>query len=411
MRPTWIVVGVAAGLGFSAGVAVTRTPQPGHGAASDEPRGAPAPPDAQVARKPDSPRHPDANRAGREVAASESRTETRPGKEEAARARELESAGRVKGWIADLARAREAKDRKLFDESLRNLLHSDDAQAHEAVRNLIADPGFDFPDPAHALWCGTARALQASAVPGLAAAARARYERDARRPGRSWDGHAWLHLLAAQADAADLAWIADQYDLAPERHGEVVAALGVARPDLAREAIGREIRRGQRRDGIWEAIGHLQERSPADAFALLDEIVASDAPFPHHDAGEVFRAWVRCAPKDRLPEVRSRIHALAAAGRQVRELITPVQALADRNESVTEFATIVAAAGRDLRRLVDEEKRADGTGPFYAIEYHEVAHTPENLAALEYAIEQLGKDRTHGCQNVLAEIRGRSAWK
>jgi hypothetical protein len=108
--------------------------------------------------------------------------------------------------------------------------------------------------------------------------------------------------------------------------------------------------------------------------------------------------------------VRSRIHALEAK-LPARQAIPAVQALADRREDVSEFAALIATCGRELRRLVDEQQAADGTGPFYAIQYHEVAQSPENLAALEYAIQRLGKDRTRGCQNVLAEIRARSEWK
>jgi hypothetical protein len=319
-------------------------------------------------------------------------------------------AERVRGWIADLDGARRTKDREAFEGALRALFRSRDPEAHRALRDLVADPGFDFPDARYANWFGGSDELRSSAIPGWAAAARARYDRDARKPGFTWDAGSWLYLVAAHADAEDVAWIASRYDVALERPGEAMAALGWAPPRLAREALLAEVLRQPPRDGLWDAISRLAERSPVDAYGVLEAVVAGDT-LASFDRGEVLRAWVRYAPATRLGEVRARILAMAAASPCPWELMTPVQALADREEGTGEFAFVIGSAGVELRRLVEAEHRADGTGPYYAIEYHRIAQTPENLASLEYAIQVLGPERTRGCQKVLAEARARSEWK
>ncbi|HEU4396151.1 MAG TPA: hypothetical protein VFS92_11355 [Planctomycetota bacterium] len=292
-----------------------------------------------------------------------------------------------------------------------DLLGENDAAAHAFLRDLVADPDFEFPDGHQAVWFGASDALRSSAVPGWSAAARARYARDHGRPGFSWDAGAWLYLVAAHGDGEDLAWVVAQYDLARERPGEAIAALGAAPPALARDALIREIRREPLREGVWDAITLLAERAPAEAFAVLHAMVTADSPRFPNSQSEVLRSWARTAPEVALDEVRARIHALAGAGQGVRALITPVQVLADRGQEVSEFADLIGSAGRELRRLVDEEGRADGTGPYYAIEYHRVAQTPENLAALEYAVQVLGPERAGGCSSILEKARARSEWK
>ncbi|NUN51738.1 MAG: hypothetical protein HUU06_02975, partial [Planctomycetaceae bacterium] len=165
------------------------------------------------------------------------------------------------------------------------------------------------------------------------------------------------------------------------------------------------------REGIWDAISLLGRRSPADAFAVLQAIVAEDLSLSHPDRGEILRSWARRAPGDALGEVRARIHAMAGAGSPAADLAPLVQVLADRGQDLSEFAGLLSSIGRELRRLVDEERRADGTGPYYAIEYNPVARTPDNLASLEYAIQVLGEGETRGCRKVLAEARAKSDWK
>lgn len=416
MRPTWTLVGAAAIAGCAVGVIATLSVRPGPLRPTEPASSTPDVTPLAIAVEPTSRRPAASQRAATALPAEVPATPTT-----VANASSPAQESKAQEWIADLARARETKDRKLFDQALRRLVGSDDAQAHTALQALIADPDFEFPDSHHAIWCGDSAALQKSTLPGWAAAARKRYERDGRRPGRSWDAPAWLHLLAAHADAADLTWIADQFDTATERQSEVIAALGFAPPALARDAILRELSRPRPADedrrtahgrggGIWRAVEILSGRSSADAFAVLDVIVKSDAQTAH-DANEVRRKWVQMAPKDRLADVRSQIRSMAAGGLSVRELMPPIQALSDRSEDISEFDALIARAGQELRRLVDEKEQADGTGPYYAIEYHKVAQTSENLAALEYAIQRLGQDRTRGCQKILAEARSRSDWK
>ena len=414
MRPTWGTVLVAAALGCGAGVVGTR-------ALSEESARSDA--GATAGAAPDAP-HPPTPRAGSGSALPRGEA-PRPRASPAAPPAPAASVSRspdthpaagpaadAKAAVEDLARARTSKDRKLLDQALGRLTQSDDPAAHAALIRLLADPTFEFPEPRSAFAFADSPALRASRTEGWVAAARSRWERDHDRPGWSWDSHVWLKVVAAHGDATDLAWVADQYDRARERQSEAIAALGLARPDLAREAIQREMRRQplRRGDGVWGAIDQLRKRSAPDAFLLLDEALAGPRVPIYHETGEVLRAWVQCAPDARLPQVRWRIHELATSDLGLGAL-NAVQTLADRGADVSDFGDFIASAGRELRRLVDEEKEADGTGPFYAIQYHKVAQTPANVAALEYAVQQLGKERAKGCADVLAQIRGNPDWK
>ena len=400
MRPTWTGTAVAAALGCVAGALGTTLLRD----SETETRAARHAPGNGTAEGHDSARNREEIRV---PVVGEVESPLRAG----ATASGPGAAERVRGWIADLDRARKSKEREALDGALRSLISSRDPEAHRALRDLVADPDFEFPDGAYANRFGGSGDLRASATAGWADAARARYSRDARKPGFTWDAGSWLYLVASHGDAEDVAWIAAQYDAALERPDRAIAALGWAPPRLSREALLREVHRQPPRDGIGEAINALQERSPVDAFAVLDEIVRSDASLANFDRGETLRAWVGSAPESGLGAVRARILAMAAASPRPWDLMTAVQALADRGEGTREFAHAIGSAGVELRRLVEEERRADGTGPYYAIEYHRVAQTPENLASLEYAIQVLGAESTRGCQKILAEARAKSDWK
>lgn len=409
MRPTWLTVACAAALGCAAGVLATI-------AARSDPTARPKSPPSEPGDRRggadaddlgDSPprsrvRAPDSVQSAPEPTAKE-----RAAISAAARRREVE------GWVSDLARARKTRNRQLLDQSLRHLLYSEEVQAADAVEELVADLEFEFPESGHALWFEHAlqrkKSIQPSAT--MAAAARVRYERDSARPSRSWDAHGWLKLAAAHGEAADLEWIAAQYDLAKERRDEAVVALAFARPDLARDALLKEARRQPRARAFDRAMEVLAARAPAEAFAVFEETLrAGELPGDPAGAADLLARWAATAPTERIPQVRSRIAAMASS-LPARSIVAPIQALASRGEDTREFEHVISSIGRELRRLVDEQKQADGTGPYYAIEYHEVAQTPENLAALQYAIDTLGEDRTRGCRQVLDRIRERSSWK
>lgn len=227
---------------------------------------------------------------------------------------------------------------RLYYAVVRALAKAGTPEADEILIRVVGDDGLSFPSPqtlAHLVY----DSLEKSEQPGIADAARRRFERNLKDGRDSWvAAEGWLDLVARHGDLEDVHWLLARNESGQIR-GKANESLGLVRDpeavalvrDYLLEAAGMKARRllpyyqrvldrfveHHRADG-WEVARELMERA----------LRSGEAP-DNLDLTGLFSVLVDAGWPKHEPELRSillsltslehRVHALAAYRRLDRE--------------------------------------------------------------------------------------------
>jgi hypothetical protein len=204
----------------------------------------------------------------------------------------------VADLIARLERARQERDGKTFRTLLFLLGEVGTPEAHRKLIELMGDTSLAFPGAP----VGTAflRWLRDSEEPGIAAAARARVERELEaNPGSNSLSRGWLALVAAHGGPADIDWILSRDAPAGDREAIEAFASVAERPEAVRHL--QELFRNRTRPWFSGNLRLLAEHNPEAAMALFEEGFANPRRGEEKDLARVYGDVLR--PED-LPRAK-----------------------------------------------------------------------------------------------------------
>jgi hypothetical protein len=136
----------------------------------------------------------------------------------------------VDAALRDLAAAREAGDVEAFHLAIAALSRADDPRAERRLLDLMAETNLSLPHP---IGTRIMTGLRRSTLPGIAAAARARFEANLVAGETSWTAaEGWLDLVANHGSEADLDWLLEQGQ-SPQIRSEAREALALSDNPLA----------------------------------------------------------------------------------------------------------------------------------------------------------------------------------
>jgi hypothetical protein len=270
-------------------------------------------------------------------------------------------------------------DEGAFGTALRLLGRSEGEEAERALLALVEDPSVPSPLRGGPFLRGLAR----STLPGIAAAARGRFEANLAAGEDSWvaaDG--WVDLVARHGDDADLVWLAgrnESFQIVDQARRAIFSSPSEAARRAARglvESTRADIR-GQIPDYLrWD----LEE-----GFAIAERALRYVGPDAHGSSGpdlsDLFRAWGGGEPDGGIPELRAFLLGLREPMHRVAAVYA-VQALAKRGSDTAAFGELLLEPTLVLERREPVEGLLSARS---ALGYNPVAWSERAAAALDAA--------------------------
>jgi hypothetical protein len=288
-------------------------------------------------------------------------------------------------------RAREALrtgDTALFDAAVRGLARAEGDDVDRFLLDLMSDTSVSMP---HALGRYFFEGLRDSRLPGIAKAARARFDAEmALGRGHWWGADGWLHLVAAQGDAGDVEWVRALATGAGRGSGQV--------RDKAREALARASSdaavtafEGLPDDARERHLDDWIEANPERGVAFLEREL-DGAGSSRLDQGTLWVFYARHAPEGRLPDLERRL--LAAEGIAAKaSALHATEALTRRGYDVSSLRPIAAHLLEWLRANADNpspQVQEEKSRVLNAFERNRTFWTRETLDVLERAAPDAG---------------------
>jgi hypothetical protein len=299
--------------------------------------------------------------------------------------------------VADVDAARAAGDWQAFTKALGMLGAAGDAAAQRKLVEIMGDGSIDlteFPGVRFHKW------LKDSTIPGIAAAARARYEANVAAGETSWVAAAgWVDLVAEHGTREDLEWVVALIEKRLHQQSDMAcrALLGARNPAVVEFV-----------QGLWKSTGRIPlgfeefaTNHTAAAFGIVDAELAQGRTDEH-----VVRAYALCVREGTLGVAKARLLDLREPGARLAAVYA-VERMSKLGLDVSGLEPILAAP-------VEILTRGDGSlvsTALYAIEYNErVMWTQPVLDALRGL--NLGGNERHRQEVIrLIESRLKSSWK
>jgi hypothetical protein len=226
--------------------------------------------------------------------------------------------------------------------------------------------------------------LAGSDLPGVAAAARGRYERNVAAGNTSWTaGQGYFELVVATGTPDDLDWLVAQADSGPGAHQAREALAKSKRPEATAQAI-RLIEEGK---ASQDFLTTFARHHPGAGAKLLRRIIAGEVDARYRELSAVFRAYGSCVPEDGLAEARAFLTSFREPTRGLMAVYA-VEQMRKRELDLSGFEPVIAAPAAYLEGATDTNHEVSDAA--YAIEYCRVAWTPRSAAALERAADAFG---------------------
>jgi hypothetical protein len=219
------------------------------------------------------------------------------------------------------------------------------------------------------------RCLRRSRLEGIADAAKHRVEMNLAAGETSWVAVSfWFDLALWQGDETHLDWVL----ALAEAHGHQIhsmamkALAGCPSPHVVKRVAG------MIRAGTFDSFEEFGRNQPDLCFQLLHErLIAGELT-----GQEVFRAYGRCVPGERLAEARTVLLSLRDPAQRMAAVYA-VNEIARRNLSAAGLEPILLAPVETLERGGAESYLLSTAR--YAVEYNPVTWSERAAAALERA--------------------------
>jgi hypothetical protein len=328
----------------------------------------------------------------------------------------------VDALVARLDAAMKGGDQKLFGVVVDLLGMANDPKGDAALVAVLADKDLDLPRP---MVSSFVRALEDSSVPGIAAAARARCERNIAAGDTSWtavDG--WFALVAHSGSEADVEWLFDLGKKRSQWQQWAVGALIEADRHDGEGSIKNLFRNGVLRgDGACrDALGVLARRDPDAAAEFVRAVLHGESSQGQPmDVQDVLVAYANNAPVERLADVERWIGELSRDQDRLGA-VSAIEALRGREydtarlSSSADFAIVFIDRVADGASVTDETRHLLNKAG-YAIEYNRTTWSERAASALERAADTLDRAGiTVGgpdCRELAKKVRAglKSRWK
>lgn len=306
-----------------------------------------------------------------------------------------------------LEEALRARDKGVFGATAALLHDAKHPDARQLFVRLTLDESVDLPSDA-GRWFGPV--LAGARSPGLAAAARRRFEA-ASRGGRSWITDAWIQVVVAAGGSDDLDWVLTQTD--PRT---ATAAFGSSANPLAVERY---------REAIWkdeEAMGalsnHIERNADGWTWAVevAEQALAGKRALPDDEGlKNLLATLARHAPESEIGRVQGLLVGIRDQGHRIAAL-PAVGLLAKRGVEIRgELDAIVQAPRLALESVArgtdDAWQGIHVSSLIYAIEYNRITWSEAAVRALEALASR--ETFAHHARHVAELIRAalESPWK
>jgi hypothetical protein len=273
--------------------------------------------------------------------------------------------------LRKLDAARAARDGEAFRALLHQLGESGTPEAQARLVALMGDPSLGFPgDPLGTEFLGW---LAKSSVPGIAAAARTRIDREvALNPDSPAAVRGWLALVAQHGSLADLDWVAAQ----GEREALEAFVHAGARPEVAArvEALFR-VRKRAWFPGLMRRFATV---NPAAGTRLLEEALAAPRSGEERDLARVYGDLV---PPGDVARARS---VLLGLGKPIAAVYA-LDRMHARGIDISSMESLLLAPVEALERAVETPGSIDLYEARFAIERNRIVWSERAARALEAA--------------------------
>jgi hypothetical protein len=299
-------------------------------------------------------------------------------------------AAAVDALVTRLDSAVKAGDPQLFSAVVGLLGLANDPKGDAALIAVAADMAVDLPHP---MGTELASALTDSRVPGVAAAARARCERNIAAGETSWTAVAgWFDVVAATGSEADIEWLLALAKQQRQWASRAVDAITKADRHEGAGTILNALRNGMANSA---ALGVLAKRDPDAAGEVVAEVIRSDARRFQMDVNEVLIAFADNAPERRLQDVERWIVALSNDHDRIAA-VSAVESLRRRGYDTSRLSAAADAAVLYVERVAGGEAVTDANRhrlneAGYAIEYNRTTWSERAASALERAADTLDR--------------------
>jgi hypothetical protein len=265
-----------------------------------------------------------------------------------------------------------------FQAALRGLAQARTAAAQRKLLELMMDESLSFP---HRMGRAFLEGLGDSDLPGVATAARRRFDRNVESGKTSWvAGDGYFDLIARRGSDADIEWLSSRAESGQIRHHSRRALARSDNPAAVRFVV-RLIESGK---GDQDLLLDFARRDNADAAPLLQRVILGEVPAAYRDLSTLLGAYGGCVSEENLEAARDFLLSLRTPIQQV-SAVYAVESLRGRGLSIAGFETIVDAPVEFLERLTTESDRSITSKARYAIGYNRVAWSSRAAAALEFA--------------------------
>lgn len=300
----------------------------------------------------------------------------------------------ARALIHRLDAAQAAGDQEIFNAALSGLSKSENDTALRRLLDLFVDESLPYLRGSHFV-----EAFHNCDVPGIAAAARRRFEIHLASGELSWTSAAgWFDLIAQHGDSQDISWLLEREESTQVRNSAREAIARSSGPD-AMAALEGLFREGKARARLVKFFG---DHHPDRAFELIHEWMCTQKWEEPRGNDEIFRLYGSLAPADRIGEVRASLLALTGDRNRLGAIDT-VQQISNRGLDATGFEPILETPIQMLERPAGAAGSSRKSSARYAVEYHPIMWSERSANALE----------TAGYKHEAAKVRAklRSPWK
>jgi hypothetical protein len=272
---------------------------------------------------------------------------------------------------------------------------------------LLSDESFIPPGPVGDEFLD---GLGESALPGIAAAARRRYELNVAAGTTSWIAAAGLFdLMARQGGSDEIAWLAARAESGLHRH-DAREALVRSKSPLAVETVVRLLRQGK---GDQELLVDFGRHHPTSANAIFRQVLTGELTVPYREPHAILRAYGASAPADDLDATRDLLFSLTDPVQRICAVYA-VEQLRRRGLETTGFEPLVDAPVEHLERVTPGTRSSVTGKARYAISHNRIAWSERAARALDRAAGVLPQgSMTQDMQKIARKIRAglASPWK